>query len=168
MNILDIIIVIPIIYGLLRGLFRGLIKELTGIIAIGAGIIAAKIWAVDFGNWIQTIISIQGKAALILAYVLIVLGAFLAIKLIGLIICKILKAVELGGFNRILGGVFGGGKWLLITAFLLLGFSLLDNQFNIVSPEVKEESKFYQTMINIASISQDKITQLNNNNNNET
>ena len=41
MNYLDIIIVVPLVYGLIKGFSNGLIKEVTALVALLAGVYVA-------------------------------------------------------------------------------------------------------------------------------
>lgn len=161
MNIIDIIILVPIAYGLIRGLFRGLIKELVGIVAIGAAIVCCKLWSVEVSKIIANYFEMSDAHTLqILTYILIGVAAILVVKLIGKILTKILSGIALGGVNRLLGGLFGGAKWLLVVAFIISGLDMIDQRFDIITDSVKTESRFYEPIKHIAQISSEKLQQL--------
>ena len=41
MNYLDIIIVIPLVYGMIKGFYNGLVKEITALLALVVGVYVA-------------------------------------------------------------------------------------------------------------------------------
>lgn len=79
---LDIVILIPIVYGLGHGLLRGFVREFTSIFAILAGVLAGKFFAPKFAAYLLTVINMSERAALLLAYVLLFIGVALLFKLL--------------------------------------------------------------------------------------
>lgn len=152
MNILDIIILIPLLYGLIRGLVKGLVHELTAMVAVAAGVIGARIWAPHLAWQLAEMITMKPEVAQVISYCLVFLGIALSLHLIGKLFTKMLSAISLGGLNRVLGGLFGLTKWALITSIILNGFAFLDNKFHILKPEMKTESIAYEPVKQIASV----------------
>ncbi len=155
--ILDIILLIPIIYGLIRGIFRGLVGELTAIVAVIAGVIVAKIFAPDLATLLLNNLNWGETACLLLSYILIFTLTALSLHGIGLLCKKFLKKISLGWLNHLLGGVFGMLKWAILVSVLLNCFDMLDKKRHILKPETKSASYVYQPLQKVASVTWDTI-----------
>lgn len=158
-NYLDIIILLPIIYGLVRGLMRGFVVECTAIIAIVLGIIAAKLWAPPFAVKILQVLEMPEGLAQSLAYVLLFVGVTLFCKAIARLVHRFLKAISLGWLDRLAGGLFGGLKWALILSVILNLLLIPEQYVQIIKDEAKQSSELYQPILRIATISWDKMQQ---------
>ena len=157
MSYIDIILLLPLVYGLIRGLFQGLVKELTAIAAIIIALLCAKFFAPQAALLIAKYVSFPENICQIIAYLAIFLIVALLLHLIGYIISKLLKAIALGWLNRLLGAIFGTLKWALIVSVLLNGVDLLDDYLHFIKPELKENSYMYEPMKKIVSIAWDEI-----------
>ncbi len=158
--ILDIILLLPIVYGLIRGIFRGLVGELTAIVAIIAGVICAKIYAPEFAIKLTEVFTWSKQVCELLAYLLLFLGATLCLHLIGKLIARLLRAISLGWLNHLLGCIFGGLKWALIVSVMLNCFNIVDASMHILKPEVKKASVAYKPLAKLASVTWDAIQEM--------
>ncbi len=148
---LDIIILLPIVYGLIRGIWRGLVGELTAMVAILAGILCAKYFAQDLAEVLLETFAWSKEIMLLVCYATIFISVTLVLHLIGKLISKLLKTISLGWLNHLLGAVFGAFKWALIVSVLINCFDLLDNKFHILQPNVKEQAWSYEPIKSIAT-----------------
>lgn len=154
---LDIILLLPILYGIIRGFMRGFVKEFISIVAIVVGIIVTKIWAPVFAGRILQVLNVPEWLGQGLAYILLFVGVTLLCKALAQIIQRFLKAISLGWLNKLLGGIFGGLKWALILS-VVLNLLLIPEQFvNIINAEARATSKMYQPVLSIASTSWQKM-----------
>ncbi len=148
MILLDFILLAPLLFGLVRGLFNGLIKELVSIAAVIIGIFLAFQYAEEVEIFLSKYIDQDGTGLTILAYLLIFGVVMLIAFALSFLLTKILQAMSLGLVNRILGGVFGFGKSLLI---LLVIINLID-PFISTSEEFAtktSKSQVYQSLLAI-------------------
>lgn len=123
MNYVDILLLIPLAYGLIRGLFKGLIHEIASLASIVIGLLLAYHFSDDLALFLSNQLNEDGAWVKILAYLLIFVGVAIILQVISYIITKMLNLLALGMINRLLGGIFGLGKILLV---LLLLIFLLD------------------------------------------
>jgi membrane protein required for colicin V production len=148
MNYLDIIIVVPLLYGMIRGFSNGLIKEVTSLLALFVGVY----FAINFSEFLEPklidILDDYQKFAPVLAFGFLFLASVLCIKALGLVVDKLTKALALGVFSRIFGGVFGFLKVLVIFSFLL--FVITD--YNLVNKQTKKDSILFQPLTDVARI----------------
>lgn len=123
MNYVDILLLIPLAYGLIRGLLKGLIHEIASLASIVIGLLLAYHFSDDLALFLSNQLNEDGGWVKILAYLLIFVGVAIILQVISYIITKMLNLLALGMINRLLGGIFGLGKILLV---LLLLIFLLD------------------------------------------
>lgn len=119
MNYIDIIILLPLAYGLIQGIRHGIVREMAALLAIIVGIYAARYMSAQFIPYIVEWTGWSASVSASVAYVLVFIAVVAGINLVAFIISKLLKAVMLGGINRLLGGVFGVVKWTLIVSVIL-------------------------------------------------
>jgi len=148
---LDVIILLPLLYGLIRGLMRGMIAELNAVLALVLGIIGARIWGPQLATWMQHSYDWNMQICNILSYVTIFLAIAIVLNLIGAALQKLLKAIKLGWVNRLLGGLCGTLKWAIIVLVLVFVVGQLDCQFHILPNDLKSSSKVYQPALNSAN-----------------
>ena len=148
MNYLDIIIVVPLLYGLIRGFSNGLIKEVTSLLALFVGVY----FAINFSEFLEPkFINLLGgyqEFIPVLAFGILFLVSFLCIKTLGYFIEKITRALALGIFSRLFGGVFGFLKVVVIFSFLI--FVITD--YDLVDKKTKEDSVLFHPLTDAAKI----------------
>ncbi len=124
MVLLDFILLTPLVFGLIRGFFNGLVKELVSIIAVIIGIYAAYTYASDLKAILAKYMQQDDTVLSILAYLIILGLVLIAAFALSYLLTKMLQALSLGIINRIMGGLFGFGKSLLILLVII----------NVISP----------------------------------
>ncbi len=119
MSMLDIIVLLVLVLTVVRGLMRGLVETLFSL--------AAWIMAFMLGKWGALLVapllpigvenpSIRYFAGFAVAF----LGVLIGVLLLGHALASLVKSVGLGGADKVLGGVLGLAKGLVI----LIGFTL--------------------------------------------
>lgn len=118
MSVIDIIIVLVILSGLWQGFRAGLIKSVVALfgwfLALIMGTKLAPLAAPFFESVVQSSVLQTGLG--FLAVVLIVLGV---VHLLAFLFVRSLQALNLGIVDKLIGGVFGAGKNLLIVLVFL-------------------------------------------------
>ena len=157
LNWLDIVILLPIVYGLGHGLLRGFVRELTSVFAVLGGVLAGKFFAPKFASFLLTALNMPERAALLLAYVLLFFGVALACKLLAKGITKLIRKIDLNWFNRLVGAVFGAALWALIMSLVLNFITFLEPYYPIIKQEAKQQSVLYQPTHDLASITKSQL-----------
>ena len=80
----------------------------------------------------------------VLAHALLFLAVSISLHLLARLLTKLFKTICLGWINRLLGGLFGLVKWSLIILLVVFCIDRLDQQFQILKPEIKQQSVIYQ------------------------
>jgi membrane protein required for colicin V production len=143
MSWLDIIILLPLLIGLVRGLMKGLVIEIASIVAIVLGYIGSRLWGAIFAAWLIKQFSWPETVCMVVAYALLFIGISLLLHILARALSKLFQKVSLGWLNRLLGGVFGTLKWAIIVLTLVLCVHRLDEQFQFIQPDLKEQSIIY-------------------------
>jgi membrane protein required for colicin V production len=149
MNYLDIVLAVPLLWGLYKGISKGIVKELAALIALIAGIYGAVHFADSIHPYLKEHFSIETSFVPIVSFAITFIAIVLAIRLVGFIIDKIIKAVALGIISRLLGGVFGIMKTAFIISGLLLIFNTFDYYLNLIPIKQKKESVLYEPISNM-------------------
>ena len=116
----DIIASIIILFLGLKGILNGFFKELFGLLGIVGGIFIASRLGNDVGQYLSDMIfKFQNSAAINFTGFLVTLAIFwLFMILVGFIFKKLSKMSGLGPVDKILGFIFGAGKFFLIAAVI--------------------------------------------------
>ena len=119
MNYLDIIILCILGILIIHGIWKGFILSLATLVALVLGIWAAIHFSGYISTFLVKIFHPSGAWLTIFSYILTFLLVVLVIILIARLLEKVVKTVGLGIPNRIIGGLFGLLKGILVVSFLL-------------------------------------------------
>ena len=151
MNWLDILLLLPLLIGLVRGLMRGLITEIIAIVAIILGIVGARLWATKFSTWLLLQFAWPEAVCHVVAYALLFLAIAIVLNIIGRLLSKLLRAIQLGFINRLLGGIFGTLKWLAVVLVVVFCLNMLDSYFHFLdNSKVVQTSTLYRPFVQTA------------------
>lgn len=150
MNYLDIILALLLITGMIRGFIKGFIFEVAVLGALFLGLYAAFKFSTFAEPYVLKVIDANPHTlhyiSSFVMFLLVSVGIFFLAKLFeGLI-----KIAALGIFNKILGALFGGLKYALVTSVVLFYFNKLDTKYNWLSPDKKADSVLYYPLLKIA------------------
>ena len=146
MNILDIIILICLIPSIIQGLRKGFISQAISIISLIVGVWASAKFANLVGEWLTQYLTASEQVLKVVSFAIVMLVVFIVLGLLGKLLNGIIKMVMLGWVNRLLGLAFALLKATLILAVLALAFNTLNANFNLVNPEVIEDSVLYPAL----------------------
>ncbi|RJQ85692.1 MAG: CvpA family protein [Desulfobacteraceae bacterium] len=118
MNPLDYVLALILGYCLVRGIFRGLIKELTSIIGVLGGFYFAFTYYPHMAKPLRVWVGGAGPANII-GFLILFVGVYLVISILGSIIKYLMNIAFLGWTDRVLGALFGALKGVLIVAVMI-------------------------------------------------
>lgn len=123
MSLLDIIILLILVLTIVRGLMRGMVDTLFSL--------AAWLLAFLLGKWGALMVApmlpigVENPAIRYFAgFAIIFLVVLIGVLLLGHALASLLKAVGLGGTDKLLGGVLGLAKGMVILVGLTLAAGL--------------------------------------------
>ncbi|UGU17817.1 CvpA family protein [Sinomicrobium kalidii] len=144
MNYIDIAIGVFIIFGFVRGLFKGLFVEIASLAALILGIYCAMHFSYKAGGYLENYVDWEAKYVNLAAFILVFCVVIIVVSLAGKLLTRIADFAALGLLNRVLGGLFGGLKVIVIIGALLVFFDATDNVMSFVDVQKKRTSLLYE------------------------
>lgn len=118
MNFLDIIVIIPVLWGAFKGFKNGLISEGGTIVALVLGIWASIKFSGVIAQYLQEYTSIEPAYQQIAGFAFTFIFVLIACFIITKVILRFCKAIHILWLDKLLGIVFGMSKYLIILAFI--------------------------------------------------
>lgn len=151
-NYIDIILIIPLLWGLYKGFTKGLIIEAASIIALGLAIWGGIKFSDFLTGYIHGHFSWNTKYLPIISFAVIFLGILVGVYAIAKLIERLVKAVSLGFINKLAGGIFGMLKFGLIMSVIIFVLNAIEKNIQIIPSEIKQKSLLYEPIGKIAPI----------------
>ncbi len=147
MKTLDILLLIPLIFGAYLGYKKGLLLEIVSLVAFLLAIVGA-FKLLDFGiELLKPYFEKWDTALPIIAFILLFIAILLIVNLAGKIVKKVLDMTLLGGLDNFAGAVLGLIKWAFGVSLILW----LAESINIsISAEMAEGTYIYPTLASFA------------------
>ena len=101
------------------GAWRGLVREVISILGWVIAFLAANLFAGPLGEALPPEIPTP-ELRFGVAFVAVFVASLAVTSLLGLLLSKIVKAVGLGGLDRVLGALFGVARGILVLVALAL------------------------------------------------
>ena len=131
MNYFDIIIICILTFGFIKGFLKGFFNEVSSFIGFFIGLIGATMFSENLSNLILKIIDLDLKILNIISFIFLFIVITILFSLIGKSLTKLMKFASLGTINRLFGGIFSFGKYLVILSFIVLLINYLNTLFSI-------------------------------------
>jgi len=119
MHWFDIFIIALIAAGFLYGFFKGIISEIFALAALVIGFIVALKFSFLFQPYLFTLVK-KEPLALIVSFVVLFLVTAAIIIMLGIFFKKAIKFIRLSWLDRLIGGVFGIIKGIIVAGFISL------------------------------------------------
>ena len=144
MSTLDIIILVCFVPAIVTGIQRGFIAQVVSLVSILLGIWLAFHFSEMVCEWLRQYLPNLSETILnIVGFVLILAVVALLLHLVGKLLLRLFKAVDLGWLNWILGLIFSLLKAALVIGLVLVLFDTLNLKFSLVKPETLDQSVLY-------------------------
>ena len=149
MNYLDIIISLVLFYGLFKGFTRGLIIEAASLLSIIIGIFGALTFTPIIESLLSYFISSDKSPSSVIIFTVSLILIILGVNFFAKNLTKFIKLVSLGGINKVLGGVFGVSKYILLFGILLVFVDQFSFMFEFFESKVLDESIMFESLKNV-------------------
>ncbi len=137
---IDLIILIPILFGLYKGFTKGLILSLATLLGLMLGVYGGVKFSHLTANFLFEQFQIDiPLVAFSVTFLVLVIGVYL----LGKLLSKFIDVLSLGFLNKLAGAVFGVGKIVLILSVLLMLFENLNQKFNLIEDRQISKSQLY-------------------------
>lgn len=148
MNVFDIILGLPLLFAAYKGFREGVVVQLGGIAGIILGIFVAFRYGMAVGGWF----GLDGVAARVAGFLIIILAFILCLALVGRLVKGIFRIAGLGALDSLGGVVLGVLKMGLLLSVLLIAFEALNSQQKWVAEERTESSVLYKPVRSVAGM----------------
>lgn len=150
MNYIDIIFLLPLLYGAYKGFSKGLIIEVATLAGLLLGVYIAVRYSGYTEAFLHDFFNITSKYLSYIALGITFLLVMIVVTLLGKMLTKLIDMVSLGLVNKLLGTVLGAAKYFIILCIALLITDTLDDKFHFISKEAKEGSLLYEPFLTFA------------------
>lgn len=150
MNTVDLVFAILLLWAAYRGFTKGFIVQLATLAALLLGILGAVLFSDFTSSLIIKKFDISGQYLPILSFAVTFIVIVIAVHLLAKVINKLIDAIALGIVNRLLGVIFSLLKTAFIVSIVLVLINKLDNKYNFIPDETKNESFLYKPLSNFA------------------
>lgn len=149
-NILDIIIIIPLLLFAWQGYKKGFIIEVATLAALILGLYFSFYFSDYTARLLNEYFTIDEKYIAALSFIVTFIVVVIAISAIGKVLQKFIDIILLGFLNKAAGAIFGIIKGALLLSILLLIINYFDTSQNLIKEEYKEKSVFYEPIADFA------------------
>jgi len=146
MSYLDIILLLPLLWGAFKGFKKGLIIEVATLAALFFGLLGGVKFADFVAHWLREDMGFESEYLIPLSFALIFIGVVMGVFFIGKLTTQAVKAIALNLPNKVAGAGFSILKYGLIISFLLNLINSFDKSNLIISEEIKEESILFEPL----------------------
>ncbi|HMI05911.1 MAG TPA: CvpA family protein [Flavobacterium sp.] len=144
MNLMDVFLCIGLVFGLVNGLRKGFFVELASLVSLLLGIFVAIKFSYLMKAFLGNHGFSSGKTIEVLAFALTFIVVVVGVSLLAKFFTKMADFAALGLFNKLLGGIFGVLKTVLILSIFLNLLQKVNFDYRFVSKETLDQSKLYQ------------------------
>lgn len=149
MNLIDIILIIPLVWFTYRGFVKGFIIEATSLVALVGGIYAGMHFSYYASNLLNdTFPNMRDEYVTILAFAITFVIVVIVVFLIGRLVEKLINLIALGFLNRLAGAILGLLKAGVLLSIILVIINKVDD--DLISAENKQNSMLYGPVEGIA------------------
>lgn len=151
MNFIDVLIIVPVIFGTYRGFKNGLVLEVFLLLALFVGLYVGINFSEFFSEKLKYWFGWNNQYLPIITFSLIFIAIGAMIYFLGITLDKLIKAVKLTLVNKIFGGVFSSLKTLYFVSITLILISAYDKQGSFIPETAKQGSLLYQPTISFST-----------------
>ena len=119
MTVVDIVVLAVIGISVLLGVIRGLVREVLALAAWVVSFLAANLAAPEVAGWMPQAMASE-EIRLLIGFVGVFAVMLVGLSVVAILVSKLVKIAGLGMTDRVLGGVFGLTRGLLVVMILVL------------------------------------------------
>lgn len=129
MTIIDIAVLVIVGISILLGVLRGLVREVLSLVAWVAAFLVANLLAPETAKLLPQAMAGE-EIRLLLSFVGVFIVVLIGLSVLAILASKLVKIVGLGPADRVVGGVFGLARGVLVVMILVLlaGLTALPRQ----------------------------------------
>lgn len=149
-NLLDIILLVPLLWFGYNGYKKGLIIEITSLAAFILGLFFAFYFSNFTARILKQYFTIDEKYMAAISFIVTFIGVLFIVLALGKILEKFIDILLLGFVNKLAGAVFGVLKGALFLSILIFVINYFNLSHTIIKQEAIKKSIFYKPVESIA------------------
>jgi membrane protein required for colicin V production len=149
-NLLDIILLVPLLLFAFNGYKKGIIIEITTLAALVLGIYAALFFSDYTANLLAGSFNLSTGYLNIIAFIATFIGVLIVVIFIGKLLEKIVNLLMLGIVNKLAGALFGILKGALLLSIVIFLINYFDTDASIIKKEARTQSVLYKNVEPVA------------------
>ena len=126
---LDMLLLIPAILGLWRGWRRGFIREVAALLSLVVSLFLSYRFQETVYIFLSGRFDEKGAFVHALSFLLVFLASMITLNALARLLTTLIESAQLGTLNRLMGGLFGCIKWLMLSLVLVQVAFLLNQRF---------------------------------------
>ena len=142
MNYIDIIILVLLVAFGIGGLRKGIITEAATLLGLGLGLYGAFHFSDFTAEQLVKYVEIDQKYMNVISFAVTFIVVAVLVYLLGRLVAKLVKAINLGFVDKIGGFLIGLAKGVLISSLLIMLINAL-NLNGVIKEETKQKSLLY-------------------------
>jgi membrane protein required for colicin V production len=148
---IDIVLGGLLLYGIIKGLWKGLFVELASVLSLLVGLFVAIKFSGFVGKLLEGTVD-NPKYASITAFAITFIAVVVGLFLLAKTFTKLADFSGLGLVNRLLGGLFGGIKMVLILSVTLHFFLKININNTFAEKKTLDNSLFFYPVLKVSGI----------------
>lgn len=119
MTLFDLVVVIIVGLSVLLSLIRGLVREVLALAAWVVAFLAANVAAGEVAPWMPEALP-SDELRMLAGFVCVFVVALVAMSVLAILVSRLVKSAGLGVEDRLLGGVFGLARGVMVVMIMVL------------------------------------------------
>lgn len=156
-NLLDIIILIPLLWFGYHGYKKGLIIEVASLAAFILGLYFAFYFSNFTAGYLKQFFNIQPKYMAAISFIVTFIGVIIIVLAVARLLEKVINILMLGFLNKLGGAVFGILKGALFLSIIIFIINYFDAGRTIIKPQAVKKSVFYEPVESLAPMLYSKL-----------
>lgn len=150
MNAIDIVILIPFLWGFWRGFMKGAIMEAATFVAFFLGVWGGMHLSDGMAGLIHKWTDSQSPYIPLIAFALVFVGILAGVFFVAKMVEKFAEKSALSLVNKLLGGAIGALKYLLLLSVLFFVIDAIEKNIEVIPTKMKDKSLLYRPVSKIA------------------
>ena len=151
MNSIDILLLIPLIYGAWKGFKHGLIIEIFTLLALFVGIYVGIHFSDFTARLLRNYLGLNSKYLPIIAFTITFLAVGAMVFFLGKTIEKLIKITALTPVNKFAGVFFSLLKYVYMLSTILVIVESYDEKLAFFPAKVKQDSILYTPILKVST-----------------
>jgi len=118
-TVVDIIVIAILGISIAFGAWRGLVREVLALVAWVAAFLIANLLAPDAAKLLPRAMANE-ELRLLVSFVVVFIAALVGLSVLAILASKLVRIIGLGPSDRVVGGLFGLVRGLLVVMILVL------------------------------------------------